>query len=56
MWKPSSDGGGLCDIIAKMLDCNLKDGEFEFQSHYYVLFQTNTLRKGMNPLISPVMG
>ena len=30
--------------------------ELEFQLHYYVHFQTNTLGKGMNPLILPVMG
>ena len=27
--------------------------EFEFQSHYYVHFQTNTLGKGMNPTYFP---
>ena len=30
--------------------------EFELQSHYYIHFQTNTLGKGMNPLILPGMG
>ena len=36
--------------VAKVLDCNFKVSEFELQSPYYVYFQTNTLRKGMNPL------
>ena len=30
--------------------------EFEFQSRYYVHFRTNTLGKGMNPLILPSYG
>ena len=30
--------------------------EFLLQSYYYVHFQINTFGKGMNPLISPVMG
>ena len=30
--------------------------EFELQSRYYVHFRTNTLGKGMNPLILPAMG
>ena len=30
--------------------------EFENQSRYYVHFQTNTLGKGVNPLILPAMG
>ena len=30
--------------------------EFELQSRYYIHFQTNTLGKGMNPLILPSMG
>ena len=46
--------GRLRGITAKMLDCDLKVSEFELQSHYYVHFQTNTLRKGINPLIFPV--
>ena len=30
--------------------------EFELQSLYYVHFWTNTLGKGMNPLIHPARG
>ncbi len=30
--------------------------EFVLQSRYYVYFRTNTLGKGMNPLILPAMG
>ena len=29
--------------------------EFDLQSCYYVHFRTNTLRKGINPLILPAM-
>ena len=35
---------------------NVLDCEFEHQSRHYVHFGTNTLRKGMNPLILPAMG
>ena len=38
-------------IVVKVLDCSLKVNKFKLQSCYYVPFQTNTLRKGMNPLI-----
>ena len=30
--------------------------KFELQLHYYIHFQTNTLRKAMNPLISQSYG
>ena len=43
-------------VIAKVLDCDLEESEFELQSYYYVYFRTNTLRKGMNPLILPAGG
>ena len=42
--------------MAKVLDSSLKVSEFELQSYYYVHFQTNTLGKGMNPLIHLAMG
>ena len=45
-------GGNLCGVMAKVLDCSLKVREFEYQLHYYVHSQTNTLEKeGMNPFI-----
>ena len=37
-------------VIANVLNCGLK-----VHSHYYVHLETNTLGKGMNPLISPAM-
>ena len=42
--------------MVKAMDCGIGVSEFEFQLHYYVHFQTNTLGKGMNPLILPAMG
>ena len=42
-----------CRVIATVLYCSFKVSEFKFQSLYYVHFLTNTLRKGMNILISP---
>ena len=39
----------------KVLNCNLEVNKFKLQSHYYIHFQTNTLGKGMNPLILPGM-
>ena len=38
------------------MDCGIVVRKFELQSHYYVHFQTNTLGKGMNPLILLAMG
>ena len=37
--------------MVKAMDC-----ESKLQSCYYIHFQTNTLGKGMNPLILPAMG
>ena len=39
--------------MAKMLDSGLEVVVFEFQSHYYVDFWSNTIGKGMNSLIPP---
>ena len=50
--KPQLGGGEM----VKALDCGIVVREFELQSHYYVLFRTNTLGKDMNPLILPSMG
>ena len=45
-----------CNIVANMLDCDIVVSKFELQSHYYIHFKTNALRKGINPLITPAMG
>ena len=39
-------------VIANVLNCDILVSEFEFQSRYYVRFQTNTLRKDMKHLFS----
>ena len=41
----------LRGVVANVLDCDIIVSEFEIQSRYYVHFQINTLRKGMNLLI-----
>ena len=43
-------------VMVKAMDCGIVVSEFELQSRYYVHFRTNTLGKGMNPLILPAMG
>ena len=43
-------------VIVKVLDCRIMVSEFELQSRYYVHFRTNTLGKGMNPVILLAMG
>ena len=30
-------------IMAKVLNCDLKESEFELSSHYYVHFRANTI-------------
>ena len=42
--------------MVKALDGGIVVSEFELQSRYYVHFRTNTLGKGMNPLILSAMG
>ena len=42
-------------VLVNVLDCDNIVSEFEIQSDYYVLFQTNTLGKSLNLLISPEM-
>ena len=39
-------------VEAKVMYCNITVSEFEFQSRYYVIFQTNTFGKGRNLFIS----
>ena len=48
--------GCLCGVMVKAMDCGIVVSEFVLQSRYYVYFLTNTLGKGMNPLILPAMG
>ena len=38
--------------MAKIIECGLEVSTFEFQSRYYVHFPTNTLRKGIENLLS----
>ena len=49
---------GACPrgVMVKAMDCKIVAREFELQSRYNVHFRTNTLGKGMNPLILPAMG
>ena len=49
-------GGCPRGVMVKAMDCRIVVSEFELQSRYYVHFRTNTLAKGMNPLILPAMG
>ena len=39
--------------VLNVTDCNIVARKFELQLRYYVPFRTNTLRKGMNPFITP---
>ena len=41
--------------MVKALACEIVVSEFEDQSRYYVHLRKNTLGKGMNSLILPVM-
>ena len=38
-------------VMVKELDCSLQVTEFELQTYYYVHFRTNTLGKGIKPLV-----
>ncbi len=54
--NPELGGGCPRGVMVKAMDCEIVVSEFEIQSRYYVHFRTNTLGKGMKPLILPVMG
>ena len=41
--------------MANVQDYDIVVNEFELQSRYYVHFRTNTLGKGMKPLIFPTL-
>ena len=49
-------GRGPHGVMVKAMDCEIVVSEFEFLSRYYVHFRTNTLGKGMKPLILPALG
>ena len=40
-------------VVTNVLPYDIVVREFEIQSRYYVHFWTNTLGKGMNPIILP---
>ena len=42
-------------VMVKAMDCGIVVREFVLQSRYYVHIWSNTLGKGMNPLILPAM-
>ena len=44
------------DVMVKLMDSRIVVSKSELQSHYYIHLWTNTLGKGMNPLILPAMG
>ena len=48
-WRPRG-------VLVKAMNCGIIVSEFRHQSHDYIHFQTNTLGKGMNPLILSAMG
>ena len=52
----NSERGSPHGVMVKVTDCGIVVREFVLQSRYYVHFRTNTLGKGMNPLILPAMG
>ena len=49
-------GGYPWEVMVKAVDCGVVVSEFELQLLYYIHFWTNTLGKGMNPIILLAMG
>ena len=43
-------------VMVKAMVCEIVARKFKLQLRYYIHFWTNTLGKGMNPLILPAMG
>ena len=43
--------GKSCDVVAKVLDCDIVVSDFELKICYFVYFRANTIGKAMNPLI-----
>ena len=54
--NPWGLGGCPSGVMVKAMDYEIVVSEFVLQSRYYVHSRTNTLGKGMNPLILPAMG
>ena len=54
--RPSLLRRCLCGVMVKALEWGIVVSEFELHSRYGIHFWTNTLGKGMNPLILPGMG
>ena len=42
--------------MAKALDCHVEVTEFELQTYNYIHFGSNTIGKGMKPLILQAIG
>ena len=42
-------------VVVNVLNCDFVVSEFELESRCYVHFRTNPPRKGVNPVISPIM-
>ena len=42
-----------CGVVANMLDYNNLVSKFKLYLYYYIHYQTNTLRVGINLLIPP---
>ena len=49
-------GGDPRSVMVNAMNCGVVVSEFVLQLRYYIHFRTNTLQKGMNPLILPAMG
>ena len=49
--KIKSKWGSPRNVVTIVLNYDLEVSKFEMQSRHYVHFRTNTLGKGMNPLI-----
>ena len=43
-------------VVVNVLNFDIVVSDLKLQSRYYVHFQTNTLKKSINSLISPVIG
>ena len=49
-------GGGSRSVMVIAMECRIIVSEFELLLHYHIHVQTNTLGKGMRPLILPDIG
>ena len=48
-------GGCPCGVMVKAMNCRIVVSKFVLQSRYYIHFRANTLGKGMNLLIPPLL-